>query len=68
MADPVYKTIEITGTSKKSMEEAVNNAVVRASKTLHNLRWFEVLQVRGNIDKGKVSQWQVTAKIGFHLD
>lgn len=68
MSDHVYKTIEITGSSKSSMEDAVNNAVARAAKTLHNLRWFEVTQVRGNVEQGKVSHWQVTTKIGFVLD
>ena len=66
--DHVYKTIEITGSSKTSMEDAVKNAVMRAGKTLHNLRWFEVTQCRGDLDKGKVLHWQVTVKIGFLLD
>lgn len=64
----VYKTIEITGTSAKSMENAVETAVARAGKTLKNLRWFEVSQVRGNIEKGKIHHWQVSVKIGFLLN
>lgn len=68
MADHVYKLIELTGTSKSSMEEAVNNAIKKAAKTVHNLRWFEVVETRGDIDKDKVCHWQVTIKIGFSLD
>lgn len=68
MSDHVYKTVEITGTSAKSMEEAVNNAVTRASKSIHNLRWFEVAGVRGEIKDDAVVHWQVTAKLGFTLD
>lgn len=67
MTDHVYKHIEITGTSKKSMEEAVENAVARAAKTVQNMRWFEITDSRGAIEDGKVSQWQVTIKIGFTL-
>ena len=68
MNDPVYKLIELTGTSPNSMEEAVQNAVARASQTLRQLRWFEVVESRGKIEDGKVSQWQVTVKIGFNLE
>ena len=68
MASHVYKKIEIVGTSTSSLEEAVQNAVTRASKTVHNLRWFEVVETRGDITDGKVSHWQVTVKIGFTLD
>jgi flavin-binding protein dodecin len=68
MPDRVYKKIEVTGTSTKSLEEAVENAVERAAKTVHKLRWFEVVETRGRIDEGKVAEWQVTVKIGFALD
>jgi flavin-binding protein dodecin len=68
MADHVYKTVEITGSSTTTMEDAVRAAVARASKTLHNLRWFQVTEVRGGIDHGQVAHWQVTLKIGFTLD
>jgi len=66
--DHVYKTIEITGSSVSGIDEAVRHAVARASKTLHNLRWFEVTNVRGNIENGVVSHYQVTMKVGFTLD
>ena len=68
MPDHVYKTVEITGSSTTTMEDAVRTAVARASKTLHNLRWFQVTEVRGGIAGGDVSHWQVTLKIGFTLD
>ena len=68
MADRVFKKIEVTGTSTKSIEEAIQNGVAKASKTVHNLRWFEVVEVRGSIDGANVGQWQVTLKIAFALD
>jgi dodecin len=68
MNDTVYKKINITGTSTKSVEDAVQNAVKKASETVRNLRWFEVKEVRGAIlDDGSL-QWQVTVKIGFALE
>ena len=68
MADHVYKKIEITGTSSESIEKAITNAISRASKTIHNMRWFEVTETRGAIDGAGVSQYQVTLKVGFTLD
>ena len=68
MPDHVYKTIEITGTSSKSIEDAVSSAVRRASRNLHNLRWFEVTELRGEVDGSAVAHWQVTVKVGFTLD
>jgi flavin-binding protein dodecin len=65
MQDPVYKLIELTGTSTASIEDAVANAIKRAHKTVKNLSWFQVVETRGNIIKGKVHHWQVTLKIGF---
>jgi dodecin len=64
----VYKTIELTGSSPKGLEQAIANAVAKASKTLHNLRWFQVIDTRGEIEGGKVAHWQVTMKVGFTLD
>lgn len=68
MNDPVYKIIELTGTSQTSIEDAVNGALARASKTLQKLRWFQVLETRGDVEDGKVKHWQVTIKIGFHVE
>lgn len=68
MSDHVYKKIEITGSSPESIEDAIRNAVGKASETVHNLRWFEVDEIRGHIEKGAVAHYQVTVKVGFTLD
>jgi flavin-binding protein dodecin len=68
MSEHVYKSIELTGSSKKSIEDAVDKAIQRASTTVRNMRWFEVLGTRGYIEKGKLAYWQVTLKIGFTLE
>jgi dodecin len=68
MAEHVYKKLEIVGSSPDGVEGAVRNAVSRASKTIRNMRWFEVTETRGYIDEGKIAHWQVTLKIGFTLE
>jgi len=68
MNEHVYKLIELTGTSATSIEEAVNNALARAAKTVRNMRWFEVLETRGAVKDGRVDLWQVTVKVGFTLE
>ena len=68
MKDPVYKLIEITGTSTTSIEDAVDRAIKRTQKTVKNLCWFQVVETRGNISKGKVDHWQVTIKVGFTVE
>ena len=68
MKDNVYKHIELTGTSSKGLQEAFENAVARASKTVRNMRWFEMTDVRGHLDGDKIDQWQVTVKIGLALE
>jgi len=68
MSDHVYKKIEITGSSPNSIEEAVENAVNRAGKSVRNMRWFEVVETRGHIDDQKIAHWQVTIKVGFTLE
>jgi dodecin len=65
MKDSVYKIIELTGTSTVSIEDAVDKAIKRAHKTIKDLCWFQVVETRGNIAKGKVHHWQVTIKVGF---
>ena len=67
MADHVYKIVELEGSSSKNIEDAIENAVTRAGKTLNNLDWFEVVDTRGHIDGGKVAHYQVTLKVGFRL-
>lgn len=68
MNDTIYKTIELTGTSSTSIEDAVNKAVHRAHQTVKHLSWFQLVETRGNIEKGKVHHWQVTVKVGFALE
>jgi len=66
--DQVYKLVELTGTSKDSIEDAVEKAIKRAHKTVKNLKWFQVIETRGSINKGKVDHWQVTLKVGFNVE
>lgn len=68
MSDHIYKKIEIVGTSTLSTDDAINNAVAQAAKTIRNMGWFEVVETRGHIKDGAVAHWQVTVKIGFTLD
>ena len=68
MKDPVYKLVELTGTSTDSIEDAVEKAIKRAHKTIKNLCWFQVIETRCNIEKGKVHHWQLTIKIGFAVN
>ena len=68
MSEHVYKIIELAGSSESSMEDAIKNAVARASKTVRNMRWFEVTDTRGHIEGERIAHWQVTLKIGFTLD
>ncbi len=67
MEDHIYRVIQIVGSSEKSVDDAIQRAVARASQTLRNLRWFEVVETRGHIDGGKVLHYQVTLKIGFTI-
>lgn len=67
MQDKTYKLIELVGVSATSIEDAVQNAIARANQTLKNLDWFEVVEARGLIQEGKVSQFQVKLKVGFRL-
>jgi len=68
MKNHVYKLVELTGTSTNSIEEAVNNALKRARKTVKNLRWFQIIEIRGDINKDQVGRWQVTLKVGFTVE
>ncbi|RDI97817.1 dodecin domain-containing protein [Dyella solisilvae] len=68
MSEHIYKTVELTGSSKISSDEAIRAAIERASKTIRDIRWFHVTEVRGHVDGGKVAYWQVTLKIGFTLE
>lgn len=68
MSDHVYKIVDIVGSSTKGTDDAIQNAIARASKTLKNLDWFEVVETRGHLKDGKISHYQVTLKIGFRLE
>jgi dodecin len=68
MSEHVYKIVELTGSSPIGVEDAVRNAVDRGSRTLRNMRWFEVVDMRGHIEDGAIGHWQVTVKIGFTLE
>lgn len=68
MSEHVYKMIEVVGSSPKSSDAAIENAINKAAKSVHNLDWFEVLETRGNIVDGKIAHYQVSVKIGFRLD
>ncbi|MGD8886399.1 MAG: dodecin family protein [Gammaproteobacteria bacterium] len=68
MSDHVYKVIELAGSSTKSTDDAIRNAIERASQTVKHLDWFEVVETRGHIDGGKVAHFQVVLKVGFRLE
>lgn len=68
MAGHVYKKVEIVGSSPNSLQEAIENGVAKAAETLRNLRWFEVVETRGQLEDDKIVHWQVTLKIGFTLE
>ena len=68
MDEHTYKHIEITGTARSGVDAAIQNAITKASESVRNLQWFQVIDTRGHIENGKVDHWQVTVKIGFRLD
>jgi flavin-binding protein dodecin len=68
VSNHVYKTIELVGSSAVGPDDAIRNAVARASATVRNLRWFQVTETRGHIEDGQIAHWQVTIKVGFTLD
>ena len=66
--DHIYKKIELVGSSPEGIEKAVENALARASQSIRNLRWFEIVETRGHIENGAIAHWQVTIKAGFTID
>ena len=66
--DHVYKILELVGSSETSIDDAIKNAVSRASKTIREMKWFEVVQTRGHIENGTVRHYQVTLRVGFTLE
>lgn len=67
MTEHIYKKIELTGSSSIGLQNAIENAIAKASQTMHDMRWFEVVETRGHIHEGKIAHWQVTIKVGFTL-
>jgi dodecin len=68
MSNHVYKTLELTGSSPTSIEDAVSTAIAKAHETVRNIQWFNVTETRGHVKDGKVAHWQVSIKIGFTLE
>ncbi|MDH3497002.1 MAG: dodecin family protein [Gemmatimonadota bacterium] len=68
MSDHVYKTLDLYGTSTTSIEDAIQKAVAKAAKSVRNMRWLTMTELRGHIDDGKVAHWQVGIRIGFTLE
>jgi dodecin len=68
MAEHVYKIVELVGSSRNTIEEAVQNALTKAGESIRNIRWFQVTETRGYIDAGQVAYWQVTIKLGFTIE
>ena len=68
MTDHVYKSVEITGSSKEGIQQAIDNALAKAKQTLRHIDWFEVVETRGHVADGKVEHYQVTLKVGFRFE
>ncbi|MFJ4364041.1 dodecin [Streptomyces chartreusis] len=68
MSNHTYRVTDIVGTSPEGVDQAIRNGIDRASQTLRNLDWFEVTEVRGQLEEGQIAHWQVTMKVGFRLD
>ena len=67
-SEHIYKVVELVGSSDKSIEDAIQSAIARAAQTLRQLRWFEVVETRGHIEKGQIAHYQVTLKVGFTME
>ncbi|MDF3146055.1 MULTISPECIES: dodecin [unclassified Streptomyces] len=68
MSNHTYRVTDIVGTSPEGVDQAIRNGIERASQTLRNLDWFEVSEVRGQLEEGQIAHWQVTMKVGFRLE
>lgn len=68
MPEHIYKTIELVGSSKKGIEDAIESAIAKANKSVRNIRWFQITETRGHIENGKIAHWQVCLKVGFTLE
>lgn len=68
MSNHIYKSLELTGSSTVGIEDAVSRAIAKASETVRNIQWFNIVETRGRVESGKVAHWQVTLKVGFTLE
>lgn len=68
MTEHTYKHIELTGSSEESSDQAIQNAIAKASETIKHMHWFNVIDTRGYIEEGGVKYWQVTIKLGFRME
>ena len=68
MKEHTYKKVELTGSSTEGSDQAIRNAITKAANTIHNMDWFEVVDIRGHLDNGSIAHWQVTIKVGFRLE
>lgn len=68
MNEHVYKSVELTGSSTVSSDDAIRTAIERASVSMRNIRWFQVLETRGHVENGRIAHWQVTLKVGFTIE
>lgn len=68
LSDNVYRVIEVVGSSKSGTDDAIRNAISRASQAVNNLDWFEVTETRGHIEDGQIAHFQVTLKVGFKIE
>ncbi|HEY0813325.1 MAG TPA: dodecin [Pseudonocardia sp.] len=68
MSDNTYRLVEIVGTSSEGVDAAVRNGIKRANRTLRNIDWFEVTEIRGHLQDGEIADWQVGIKVGFRID
>lgn len=68
MQDHIYKKVELTGSSTESSDQAIRNAITKASASLRHIDWFEMVEMRGEVQDNEINHWQVTIKVGFRLD
>ncbi len=68
MSDHIYRVTEVVGTSPQSVHQAIRNGIARVSQTVRNVEWFEATEIRGQVENGEISAFQVSMKVGFRLE
>ena len=68
MSSHIYRMVEVVGTSPDGVDDAISNGITRASRTIRNLDWFQVTEIRGHLQEGQIADWQVSMKVGFRLE